>query len=833
MFGKGVPGGSYFLLHSINDVKLLRVTVASGIMAVVNTVSTDPLGTLLKQCYVFDAHPTITQNYLVPNRPLSVISWDYTTMTGTSITSTKTFEMLVCASATVCVAVSTETTPYLYSFDPSLLPTLTLTQRLGRGLALATNKNLFAARQMGYVYILETAKITVVDITNMAAEFKSVPVNTTSTPFSASFYSNSTSAFFPTGQLKAGWLYSTDTTGSHKWTSRIYDPDGVFNIYSTLTGDGIYVSSPIYMDNLVIYGLLKTASLYMYEQGPCNIGCTKSWCYSLSSDSCYRCDSQFIIGAVNGACCASTCTACRIANPYDCTSCIAGTYLSSLDNTCGACTSPGTISGANCVYPPPTCDPSCATCTGSGANQCSTCSAGLYLQSGNTCVSCTQAGFYISGTSCLPCNGNCATCVTSATNCQSCNPTTNYIMLNSGNICGTTCPAGNYVTTYNGQNACALCTSPCATCTAAGTSACSSCISGYTLSGSTCSNGCDPTCLTCSGATAADCTSCSSGMYLSGASPSSCLTCVAPCATCSSASTCLTCTTDYLMPDNTCNACTAAGTYQYVQSGVNKCGYCTAPCSSCAGTATSCTACTAGLFVLPNSQCSSCNTAGVYQYSNSGIDSCGTCDASCATCSGTSTSCLSCASGYETTNPFPTACTPIGGVAPPPPPIIPTPPPDTNPSSSTLQLTVVKRDSCGDGYQSFCYIIQPSSQVSNSVLTQLVNMNIIHCSITTPSQTLREPGNLFVSYTAYQGQIYLTISLKAASPSQQFSVNIEMNRDSSSIAMPDSSSVVFSAFSQSFPVALSIDQRDLDFGAQMGNTIGGLVNLNPTREKSY
>jgi len=112
-------------------------------------------------------------------------------------------------------------------------------------------------------------------------------------------------------------------------------------------------------------------------------------------------------------------------------------------------------------------------------------------------------------------------------------------------------------------------------------------------------------------------------------------------------------------------------------------------------------------------------------------------------------------------------------------------------------------------------------------------MNIIHCSITTPSQTLREPGNLFVSYTAYQGQIYLTISLKAASPSQQFSVNIEMNRDSSSIAMPDSSSVVFSAFSQSFPVALSIDQRDLDFGAQMGNTIGGLVNLNPTREKSY
>ena len=191
-----------------------------------------------------------------------------------------------------------------------------------------------------------------------------------------------------------------------------------------------------------------------------------------------------------------------------------------------ACDQPGqSIVGATCVTSS-SCDPSCQTCSGGGANQCLTCTAGKYFYAGNSsCLSCNVDGYsHPDGVDCIQCDSTCSTCSgTLVTNCL-------------------TCPSGFYL--YSLNSSCVACDVP-----------------GYAISGQNCVP-CEASCQTCNGPTSTDCASCLTGTYLYQGnstclscsvdgfyiSGDNCLTCDASCKSCSgpAATDCLAC-----FPDDT------------------------------------------------------------------------------------------------------------------------------------------------------------------------------------------------------------------------------------------------------------------------------------------
>ncbi|CAD8093460.1 unnamed protein product [Paramecium primaurelia] len=375
-----------------------------------------------------------------------------------------------------------------------------------------------------------------------------------------------------------------------------------------------------------------------YLDGSICRDCTQlSYCLECSNSTiCTKCDSTHYVS--NGQCltCQPRCDTCN--NSATCNSCLSGKYLNSL-NTCSTCQSPClTCSGTDgltcsscenkyylnvstctqCVSP-------CLTCT--TAVSCSSCVDGTYLNGqeclscnfactkcsgfASTCSSCT-AGYYLSGTSCLICTSPCGTCVDTSTKCLSCNTLTKYL----------------------DNNACLNCVQPCQTCSNA--AYCLSCISTYYLTAQNTCSQCVSPCVTCT--TQTSCLSCIDGYYLSG---TQCLICDSNCRTCwNRADYCMTCTQrQYLTTENKCAACTS-------------------PCSSCVNSATSCTSCLDLFYYEANSckrcisPCWTCDSANICKLCLSGkyYDQtqkyCLDCDkTSCVTCTGTATTCLSCASG--------------------------------------------------------------------------------------------------------------------------------------------------------------------------------------------
>jgi hypothetical protein len=353
--------------------------------------------------------------------------------------------------------------------------------------------------------------------------------------------------------------------------------------------------------------------------------------------------------------CNSNCLTC-ITTSTQCLSCASPMFLSS--STCvTACPSPtvgnnGTRScAASCTNPNEyadisdnrickTCDGTCATCSGT-ATSCLKCSSPRFL-SDSSCViacpdptvgnngtracaaSCTNSNEYpdlSNNRICKTCTAICATCSISAGNCLSCN-TGKYL---NSNTCLTACPIPLW-----GNNLTRTCDSTCA----------QSIQFGDASDNRICKT-CDPTCLTCLG-TASTCLTCASPRYLQG-------------------STCVTACSSPNWGNNDTRTCSSLCSFnQYGDTSDKRiCKTCDPNCLTCESSSKTCLSCAAPLYLslssctaicpfgkLGNNNTRTCDNScsSSNQYGDPLDRICKNCDHNCATCSGTSTTCLSCSS---------------------------------------------------------------------------------------------------------------------------------------------------------------------------------------------
>lgn len=424
--------------------------------------------------------------------------------------------------------------------------------------------------------------------------------------------------------------------------------------------------------------------------------------YSLSGGQCVVLNCERMAGAVCKACvhgffassdglqcsaCALNCATCA-GTAASCTSCTSNLML---DEKTRSCVAPNCekMDGATCAacqegfypsVPSQTCVPCnapCQTCLG-GADVCTSCSTNYTLwESGCIVPNCARmdgvacdecvSGHYLAGPlSCKPCQEPCTQCAGSATNCTVCphgfvHAEGKCRMPHCATLSGTTCTscdAGFY--RYGDGLQCLPCVAPCAACSGAATN-CTECREGYSMDSAA------GLCILphCTNMQGAACARCASGYYL-GAGGSACLPCTAPCATCTGAATnCLSCNASYTLQSNECivvscarmdgAACDECVSGHYL-AGPLSCKPCQAPCATCTGSATQCTACpsgynlVAGVCTVPNcatmdgTTCKQC-LDGFYPSENN--TACLMCLASCATCSGNSAMCTTCAEGYK------------------------------------------------------------------------------------------------------------------------------------------------------------------------------------------
>ncbi|EJD46216.1 growth factor receptor domain-containing protein [Auricularia subglabra TFB-10046 SS5] len=180
--------------------------------------------------------------------------------------------------------------------------------------------------------------------------------------------------------------------------------------------------------------------------------------------------------------CPAKCTACGIPNfnvastldQVQCTKCLPGSYLS--DGKCiDACPAGTFISddGFTCAA----CDSSCSTCVGD-AKFCLTCS-GNSLASGGTCTSSCPSGTFSSSGACLPCHSDCATCSGSGFNqCTSCKADRPVLQASkdggaSVGRCLATCSKSQFFD--SSSNSCSACDSSCSSCSGSGSNRCLAC----------------------------------------------------------------------------------------------------------------------------------------------------------------------------------------------------------------------------------------------------------------------------------------------------------------------------------------------------------------------
>ena len=572
-----------------------RFEISAGVL-LSSLIGTTPAGWTITNIGSFDVYPGQTTKILAPNLINRISIWDTTTMTST-VVSGQTFGSrgLICSSSTLCI-ITSETSGgnnYLYTFNPSLLPTLTLTAVFtSRPVLLSYGRGpmILVAQNIGLLFILETTQMTVFKTSDLSTVFMSWP--------SATNYYVSDVFCTTTQCWNAMTQYFQPRIRSILMPSTLQEGFLGNSIPNNWDPATTFIRAFRYFnsENLIALGNSNYNDVYFYEKYPCH---------------------------------------------SECSLCIEG-----LNSNCTACTAPKILSNGYC------CDPSCATCSGSLSTQCTSCpaTAGVYFRPLTaTCGSCTDPGFFISGVNCLQCHTSCATCDTNSTHCLTCNPSTNYIHIYDGNVCNSTCDTANgrYVTTWSGQNACQKCDASCLTCSGAGPNACTSCDTGKALYA-------DGSCGVCKTGSGGEYSYLVSSVLSCKACASPCATCTG---TSSSIQTCITCIPGlFLNPDGTCSTCTTPGFYTYSNAGQDSCGTCSAPCSTCVGTALSCTSCSPGLFLEQSNSCSSCTNILNYQYNEAGVDKCGICDASCSGCTTTSTNCLACVAGAEIVSTLPGPC---------------------------------------------------------------------------------------------------------------------------------------------------------------------------------
>ena len=186
---------------------------------------------------------------------------------------------------------------------------------------------------------------------------------------------------------------------------------------------------------------------------------------------------QFLASTNPDVCtpCNAACLTCSAAANTDCLTCATNNFFTQSGNTrtCGLCAT-GTFGNSATGFCS-SCPPNCDSC--SNATTCTTCSSGFFLLAGTTrCVNaCPSQGYFLSNSVCTECNSNCRTCTgTAANQCTSCYTQAevsgwlNVALSNNqciavcpdgtfldNGVCQITCPSGQYL--FN--NNCLVCPS--------------------------------------------------------------------------------------------------------------------------------------------------------------------------------------------------------------------------------------------------------------------------------------------------------------------------------------------------------------------------------------
>ncbi|KAJ1309369.1 hypothetical protein OPQ81_006148 [Rhizoctonia solani] len=217
---------------------------------------------------------------------------------------------------------------------------------------------------------------------------------------------------------------------------------------------------------------------------------------------------KLVANNAKGICdaCPSTCTSCSIPSfsvistpaQITCSACLPGFVLTPAkrcERTCPAGTFVSPQDGFTCTP----CDGSCAECTGE-ATFCSACSGGRGAFDGK-CVGACPSGTILSksvstnstGTTCASCHADCATCSgPGSTQCSTC-PSSRPLKSSDGRcLTASSCGAQSFFDSASGT--CRPCDAGCASCTGAGGQMCTACPSGKVLQAGQCvASGCGET----------------------------------------------------------------------------------------------------------------------------------------------------------------------------------------------------------------------------------------------------------------------------------------------------------------------------------------------------
>ncbi|KCV67483.1 TKL protein kinase [Fonticula alba] len=352
----------------------------------------------------------------------------------------------------------------------------------------------------------------------------------------------------------------------------------------------------------------------------CHASCGE--CRGPSADQCTLCtdDKTLLAGRCHDGCppghfcylpelldqrlaraCHPSCATCSGTEPDQCTSCPTGQppVQDQCKHHCPAGLFPTPDAQPGACTP---CHPSCDTCSGPAANHCTTCPGGIPLQEG-TCVNVCGSGFYLSDDFaavpiCQPCHPKCREC-TSGTG-DTCTACPDGWLLEAGH-CVTACSPTFYPRLLgNGRDSCQECHAPCQECRAPGQ--CTACREGFWPDTEDPGAGPDPHVFRCQPCqTDSTCRQCDR---------------LRP-------DVCLKCQDGLFLHNGSCPVGCPAGMYESLADG--RCLPCSAGCAQCSS-ADQCTGCLDGPFFLDDGVCRLCN-------------------ASCLKCS-TADECLECAPGF-------------------------------------------------------------------------------------------------------------------------------------------------------------------------------------------
>jgi hypothetical protein len=415
--------------------------------------------------------------------------------------------------------------------------------------------------------------------------------------------------------------------------------------------------------------LCDPSKLLFLEQSTCL--CDSK--HSLQLQPEVRCNPQlcpFECGTCTGGLACLTCSTSRLLTSAGICECRVNTYPIIVAQT----QSP---SAQNPQYDCLICHPTCATCTGPGSNECTTCNSNAVLVSQMTCY-CIR-GYYFDGTisSCSACHSSCFTCRGPlSTECLSCRDGYAFSLLPTGFGSCQLQPSFTLITNVNGgiQAIDLNCHPTCLTCTSSSSLSCLTCrklanlqsdnsclcplgMKSDLITGECMTIACSPTCLTCDSSSPLHCSSCRANQSLAAYplsycecivgyfkdSEGNCLPCHPTCKTCtnSSLSGCKDCHLGMTkVADGSCQC-----PFSYGMDLVTKqCQPCHMTCRNCHTTQPeSCFSCKSGHQKLLNGACK-CWPG--YRLTPKGTCSLPSCDYRCETCYGSAdTNCLSCRYG--------------------------------------------------------------------------------------------------------------------------------------------------------------------------------------------